>query len=83
MNEPEPLGQCIPPQGTSYQCCDTDLDLNPDPYPLFGSPQNLTICSLAHCQLSMENFMQIRSEVFCAKLQTDKRTDKQTNKQRR
>jgi len=35
--------------------------------------QDLTVCSF------LENFMQIRSEVFCAKLPTKRQTDKQAN----
>jgi len=49
----EALEQCIPRQGMSYQCRDTDPDLC----------QNLIICSLAIANLP-ENFMQIRLEVF-------------------
>jgi len=52
---------------TSYQCRDTDTDPN--------CHQNLIICSSTHCQPSLQNFLQIRSEVFCAKLLVDKRTN--------
>jgi len=63
-------------QGTSYQCHTTD----PDPYT--DRHQNLTICSLAHCQPSLKTSYKSVPNFFCAKLLTDRQTDRQTNRQR-
>jgi len=66
-------------QGTSYQCRDTE----PYPVPWTGSPAKFNHLFIDSLPIFPENFMQIRSEVFCLKLLTNRQIDKQTNKQRR
>jgi len=41
--------------------------------------QNLTICSLVHCQPSLKISCKSVRKFFCAKLLTDRQTDRQTN----
>jgi len=60
-------------QGTSYQCCTTDPDAYTDRH------QNLTICSPAHCQHSLKTSCKSVRNFFCAKLLTDRQTNRQRN----
>jgi len=48
----------------SYQCRDTDPDPDPTRTRDPDRHQKLVVCSLAYCQHSLKNFMQIRWEVF-------------------
>jgi len=57
-------------QGTSYQCRDMDPDLYLDPLP--GLAPKFNHFFTDPLPTFYENFMQIRLEVFCANLLTDR-----------
>jgi len=73
LSKPEAPGQWIPPPRPSYQCRDPDPYTNPGPWS--KSPPQFNHLFVGPLQTFPENFMQIRSEVFCAKLLTDRQTN--------